>query len=411
MRTVLGVLVGRRDSILAAYHSPATLWLGLAFVLVAGLARDYDAADLSRDPWWLVVPAGASAVVALAIYGLARVRVADRPPFWSGYRRFLGLVWLMSPMALLYGIPWERLAEPGEAVRLNLWTLALVSAWRVALAARVVHVLTDLGGVPSLLRVSLIAGSVAALALFTVPAPVFQVMGGIRQTSGERLLASTIVFARAGVVLSSLFWLVGGLVSLAYGRGRWVAHAGTRGGTSWACVVLPAVLAAPFVIALPATQREQRLRDDAEALMLAGKVDEALAMMSSHRREEFPPQWDPPPLIGWSVDERPPLLDVVERVVARDHAGWVRDVYVDKFERRFLSSYARYNDVDAAEWARARNVIARLAPTVNLAERHELTIAAIEQRLADDAERTGREDARRAATRGASRPTTQGSVP
>src|SRR4051794_12905397 len=47
---VFGVLLGRRDAILRAARARATIWLGVCFVLAAGLARNYDAHDLTVSP-------------------------------------------------------------------------------------------------------------------------------------------------------------------------------------------------------------------------------------------------------------------------------------------------------------------------------------------------------------------------
>ena len=59
--------------------------------------------------------------------------------------------------------------------------------------------------------------------------------------------------------------------------------------------------------------------------------------MSRHERDDYPPAWDPPPRLGWPEAEQPAVMDVM-RVTRRSQpaAPWVRQIYIDKFERRWL---------------------------------------------------------------------------
>src|SRR5688572_21713035 len=124
MATLLRFLVGDRGAILRLAGDRATLWVGLLFVFAAGLARDYDGADLMREPWWLVVPVAASLGVSLLLFagvhasirrGAAKAGTVA-PGFWTAYRVFLGLFWMTAPLALLYAIPYERFLTPAGAV-------------------------------------------------------------------------------------------------------------------------------------------------------------------------------------------------------------------------------------------------------------------------------------------------------
>jgi hypothetical protein len=341
---MIGVLVGNRTAILRAAAARGTIALGAVLVLAAGLARNYDGEDLRHEPWWLIVPFVVSAVLGLSVYALARVNVSGRPPFWAGYRSLLGVMWLIAPTALLYGVPWERMLPPVQAVAANLWTLALVSVWRVALMARVVSVLAGLGFVTAFFRVMLVAGAVAFVGLLTVPKPLIHFMGGVRQTEAERMVAGVAHLATCASGLLMLLWLGGGIAALA-AVGGWRGGTGGRGRVTAGAFVLASLCLAPWLVALPRTQTEQRLRYDAERLLKAGRIDDGLALMAAHGRHEFPPQWDPPPKVGWDVAESPPVLDVVERVVARGTSGWVREVYLDKFDRQYLGRWPIAEDV------------------------------------------------------------------
>jgi hypothetical protein len=333
--TVVGVLLGRRAAILRAARARNTIVLGAVFVLAAGLARDYDGADLTREPWRLAVPFIISAALGLLLYVLARVRTESRPGFWIGYRSFLGVMWLMAPTALLYGVPWERMLSPVNAAGANLITLAVVSTWRVTLMTRVVSVTTGVGPVTAFFRVMAVVGTAACAVLAVMPKPVFYMMGGIHQTGADALVAGWAALAMTVSMLLMIFWVIGAAIYLQV-RGRWTVQGVEGVQVSPGAFVVAIACLMPWLTALPRTQGEQRLRHDVEWLMNAGRIDEALDAMSARRRDAFPPQWDPPPKIGWDVGERPPVLDVVERVVARGTTGWVREAYIDKLERRFM---------------------------------------------------------------------------
>jgi hypothetical protein len=62
----------------------------------------------------------------------------------------------------------------------------------------------------------------------------------------------------------------------------------------------------------------------------------AIAAMSQHPRDDYPPAWDPPPRIGWPEPEQPAVMDVMKVLAREPAAPWVRAVYIDKFERRWL---------------------------------------------------------------------------
>jgi hypothetical protein len=278
-------------------------------------------------------------------------------------------MWLMAPTALLYGIPWERLVSPANAVAANLWTLALASVWRVSLMARVVSVLAGLTGVAAFFRVMLVAGTAGFAALLVAPKPIFYLMGGIQQTQGERLIAS---LAALAVPLSGLLmfvWLIGGAIALGKASGRWGIGVTSATRISMGVIALAAIYLTPWLAVLPRTQSEQRLRYDVERAMRERRIDAALALMSSHDRRVFPPQWDPPPKVGWDVAEVPAVLDVMERIVQRGDAtaDWVRAIYVDKFERRYMTGWGN-NEPD---WPRVQRVLALLSDRDKLTKRHE----------------------------------------
>ena len=333
------LLIGNRDAILAAANDRGTIFIGMILVLAAGIARDYDGEDLLREPWRLLIPYAASIAVSAAVFLLVRRTGDEARPIAAEYRAFLGLFWMTAPLAFLYAIPYERFLSPADAIRANLWTLGVVSAWRVVLMTRIISIFTGRSALRCFWMVMLIADLFAAAALLLTPMPILQIMGGIRLTESEMLLQNVGYTMRVLTIVTLPIWLIGAIV----------AHAKPTPDpqppldfTSPSLpppaplvVAIAAVLAWSFI--LPVTQREQRLRTDTERLLRAGEIDSAITIMSRHARMDFPPHWDPPPRLGWSETEQPTVLAVMRVLAHRDDAApWVREIYLDKFERRWL---------------------------------------------------------------------------
>ena len=335
--TLLRFLVGDREAILRLAGCRRTLWLGAVLVLAAGLAREYDQEDLLRAPWYLAIPFGASTVVAFLVLLVTR-QWGEGRPFWREFSRFLGLFWMTAPIGLLYGIPYERFLSPTDAMNANLWTLAVVAAWRVLLMARVTSVFTGRGLVASFFLIMPIADGLAALGLMYMPVPLMSFMGGIPVTPAEHQLSSIHFLALTFTTFSWLVWLLFGVGAYQMHTGRPPALQSTDASPRPALWAAAIACVAIWLVFLPATQRAQRLRTTVERQLYAGDYAGALTELSRHQPADYPPHWSPPPLIGWPT-ARPDLLPVVDAMAARtDIAPWVRAVYVDKFERRYIGS-------------------------------------------------------------------------
>jgi hypothetical protein len=103
-----------------------------------------------------------------------------RPRHWT-YRNVLLFITLTAPPALLYAIPVERFMTMDAARDANVWFLAIVAGWRVALLAvflrRVGQLLWLEVSIATLLPLAIIVVALAALNLEHV---VFNLMGGLR---------------------------------------------------------------------------------------------------------------------------------------------------------------------------------------------------------------------------------------
>jgi len=331
LQTWFRYLLGNRAAILRIAQAPNAVWIGALFVLSAGLAREYDAEDLLHEPWHLLIPFAASLVTSFVLFavafGLLKFKGGIAPSFAAGYRAFLALFWLTAPLAWLYAIPYERFLDGLSAMQANLWTLALVSAWRVLLMARVLNVVMGFRGWQAFFLVMLLADAEALLALQIVPIPVWQVMGGVRQSPAEGFLAFVGVAIRAVATLSVVVWAIGALVAAILARPSWQTVAPDdlpSAGRSLDVLALASVVVWAFV--LPFTQPEQQLRYRVEQNLTQGRIAEALAEMSAHEPTDFPPHWDPPPRLAYG-QKVPPLLDVLEEIERRPPADWVAELF------------------------------------------------------------------------------------
>ena len=345
--TILQFLIGNRSAIEQIAACRQAPWLGLIFVFSAGLAREYDGQDLLHEPWHLLLPLVASLATSFLLYLLLRTvgwfRGAGWKPFFAGYWSFLGLYWMTAPLALVYGIPVERFLDQEIAACLNLNVLALVAAWRVLLIIRVASVLWSASPSAVFFPVMLMADTVAIVAIVASPTPIVGLMAGVQYGPGEELigLASHAVLVLAH--LSWLIWLVGTL-GVGFGRRGWSWLATPMPGQvarlTWVIAALTLVMWIPSMFY---TQPEQVRRRSVERAFRSGRTADAVAILTKHERDDFPPYWDPPPRVTYG--ETKGILDVTEAVVALPEGHWLRDVYARK-----LSNYLSGPEMFTGSW-------------------------------------------------------------
>ena len=202
----LGVLALKRAAIERALSTRGLLALGPVFVASAALAREYDAEFIPHNPIVLAVPFVASAAAAFLLFVVlwfAAARKgwpgnqpapfapgpeAPRASFWPMFGRFLGVFWLTAPMAWLYGVPFERMLPELAAAEANLWMLAFVATWRVAVMVRVAQVMFGFSLWQALVLVLFFSDLAVLGVVFFAPWPVMEIMGGV-QGGAEQMLA------------------------------------------------------------------------------------------------------------------------------------------------------------------------------------------------------------------------------
>jgi hypothetical protein len=370
--TVLRYLVGQRDAILRVATTRQAIWLGVLFVLAAGLAREYDAKDLSREPWYLLLPLGASLATSfllyLLIYGVALWKNWQRWPFLATYGAFLRLYWMTAPLALLYALPVERFLTEQDATRANLMLLAVVSVWRVSLMTRAVQVYFGAPPLAAFVVIMLFADTLALLAVFFAPVPLMSVMGGVVSPRQQVVMAASLWVGCLGG-LTWLVWLVDTVFVGSPAASPWepsdsIVPGNSRVHVSLWC--LAAALVLGWVLVLPTTQREQQLRSEAESQLQAGNIRGAVLAMSAHDRDEFPPLWDPPPA-AFDRFTKPTVVDVLWVALDEpDCAAWVRDDYLAKLKAQLGHSFftvVGWRDMDSPTRDKYLDVLSRIPLT------------------------------------------------
>jgi hypothetical protein len=376
IKTLVSFLVGRHSAILQVATCRSALLVAGIFVLSAGLAREFDHEDLLADPWYVLIPLVASLLTSfmlfLLLYSVSQRRSVEQLSFKNSYRSFLTAYWMTAPLAWLYAIPVEQLFNEENATRANLSLLAIVALWRVTLITRVVQVLFGARIWAALGLVMFFADSLALAVPYFTPLPIFNIMGGIRLSASERMIQETAMLVGCIGTLSWPVWLLS-VVGIAGSSDRSWKPALLTDTTAtqisrplWG---LAAASLAMWVIILPMTQPEQQLRRQTERMFAAGKLSEALELMSIHEPEDYPPHWSPPPHLGYRRPD-PPLLDILEVTLSTPVAPWVSERFLNKLEARMDNRWLFFQE-EPDELARMLSVLERLPNLKDIMGRHE----------------------------------------
>jgi hypothetical protein len=352
IRTLIGYLLGKRDAILQLAANPWALPIGLVFVVSAGFAREYDGEDLLHEPWHLVLPLAASLGSSLVLFFLAYVGPCGEgsPGFFSAYRSFLGLFWMTAPLAWLYAIPYERFLAPGEAMEANLWTLGLVASWRVLLMIRVLVVLLDYTLLAALFLVMTYADALVLMALQSVPVSILSVMGGVRLSERDRVLAMATFNIGFLGICSGPLWVMGLAATRFTTRPQWLAPppaaAVSPPALSLWALALGALVGGAMI--LPYTQPEQQRRHRVEHALRAGHLREALEEMSAHELDDYPPHWQPPGrwYAASSMKDRQLVRAVWAEILETAPAPWVRQRFLTLLAEQLDFVYLRDEEID-----------------------------------------------------------------
>lgn len=354
IRDYAAYLIGNRQAILRIATSRDAVWIGALLVLSAAFAREYDGEDLRAEPWHLLIPFGASIVTSFvlftAVWLAGRKRRIEPMPFWKAYRGFLSLYWATAPLAWLYAIPVERFLPILSAIKANYAMLLVVSIWRVVLITRAIAVVNSCRSIFVLPIVTLISSIVAVIAASTVPVPMLALMGGIRPPEDEMLTLS--LTHNAGCV-AFLGVPVSMVCCIAVSR-RWRRWRFPRDVVTPRQISRPLLGAALFAVvawipALPGPQLEQRNRRLVERAVADRRIVDAIQLLKSRPRDEFPPHWRPPPWVTRSRHEFDAIV-LLDEAQSKGAPAWVIETYYDT-TNRVINGHFMYHDGESSHYA------------------------------------------------------------
>lgn len=357
LRDLIAFQWGRREAIERIAGARGSVWVAVLLVFSAALARDYDGTNILARPWELLIPLGVSWFTASCLFFLIVAIFVRSEPTGSvpapRYLAFLTLFWMTAPHAWLYGIPYERFLSEYDATRANLWTLALVSIWRVLLITRVASVLFGFRFRVVIWAVLWLSDTVLVAFAIAAPKPVIAIMGGVHYSETERLILDVMLSI---IFFGTLAWPVLAAITLGVKfSARPVAVVEplpTYGPPAWAVWAVVIVALAGWTAAAVSVRPEQALRARVEARFAAADYAAAAALLAGHPRDAFPPQWQPPTSTSpYAVDKA--SLELLHRLNDYpDGAAWPRRAYADRLRRQIKRIHWMGQDDFAvlAEW-------------------------------------------------------------
>ena len=152
------------------------LAFGIGFTWICGVGRYWDN---PRADLWQYLGLGSVVYIFILAFILWLIIMPLKPNNWR-YKNILLFVSLTSPPAILYAIPVERFMTLESAQIANVWFLAVVAVWRVALLLKYLNKSAGLSGicviVATLLPLTLI---VTLLVFLNLEHVVFRLMAGL----------------------------------------------------------------------------------------------------------------------------------------------------------------------------------------------------------------------------------------
>lgn len=324
-----GFLVGHRSSIWRLIHSPYGIGLGAALVATAAMAREYDAVSLWDQPADLLAPFVASILLASGLFGwvlaTARaMRIEVRHP-GRAYVVFLTGYWLTAPLAWLYAIPIEELADEITSMRFNLTLLSIVSIWRVLLFARVISIQFRIRYFVSLASLLVPCMAVAFVGVFSAMLDLVGVMGGVRLTQTQEIMKDFQDGVLGMISMAFVPVVILAVVAIIMGRREKSQNRSTptSGSLSWALWGVPMVASIGFGVAMmffqPSLIRAARI----DRLLQSDRIDEAIELMSEGTEKDLPPAWDPPPRATDRYEATPSLSELLNSIEATSPPTWI----------------------------------------------------------------------------------------
>ena len=180
LQTIARLLSFRLDRASMLEFTPRHFLAGLLGTWIVGMGRYWDDPGAS-----LLQHLGLGSVIYIFVLS-ALIWLLVLPFRVEGWRydRVLTFVSLTSFPAILYAIPVERFVSMKVAIEMNVWFLAVVALWRLALLLYFLRVFTRLWIIDIVTLTLLpVCGIIAALTALNLHRVVFDTMGGLHETS------------------------------------------------------------------------------------------------------------------------------------------------------------------------------------------------------------------------------------
>ncbi len=331
IKNLLLYLVGNKDAIQRVARDRSAIWYGLFFVMISGVAREYDQESLLHRPYIFLLPVLLSAPLALLYYSWLKIKHLPREGS-GGLRSYYGLFWMTAPLAWLYALPVEYLFSSLTAVKLNAGLLGIVASWRVILFARVVAVTT---GQPfwKMFREILWGGSVLVfVASFFYAASLTEIMGGTVHSSETALKQQIADWVTKGSLALALALLIPAILP-----GKRKAHFPAQALHSPRRLLLPACLLVICAGAMALRQTALYRTQEMFNLLDRGQdVAEGLEYMSRFEPDDFAKTWPLPPA-GRSQPMRLWLGARMLEALTPQHKPWIEEEIVDYLDQYLTS--------------------------------------------------------------------------
>ncbi len=211
-----------------------------------------------------------------------------------------------------------------------------------------------------------------SVALRWIPSPVFMVMGGVRLTESESIILSMRFLLIAGCIVTAPIFLVA-YTTLCIARPMQAAYrpGARRDRISFGVWSAMAASWLVWLLVLPATQAEQRLRYQAERAIHGGDVAQLCQLARSHAMSDFPPHWDPPPRIGYGERE-PELIQLMLGIFKHAPPPWLQQILVEKMSAHVEQLSAWYTPNSLASLSEPQ--LAALLELISLTDDIQWTI-------------------------------------
>jgi len=335
---------------LSVASQPAFLIPGFFFVIAAGFAREYDGEDLSAEPYHLAIPIVASTAACFILTILIWLfdftlrylqnKPSKRVSLPGLFVCLLNFYWMTAPLALLYGIPFERFSSELAAVENNLLLLALVALWRVTLMIRCVSVLFRCSLIPSGIVVLFFSCMVAWIATQLAPFPVLNFMGGFRISEAENTLAFTIfavtVCSFLGMCVFGILYLItpfaGKLMKWEQPKKVLEDESPSKPSPYVVCTSVAVLSILIWIPLLDGPQQEQRNRRLFSKAVSNDDFASAIQLLEGKTIDDFPPYWGPPPRYSYN-ELKPKIETAIFKLIVGDAPDWIVDLYLRKLSR------------------------------------------------------------------------------